>query len=410
MTEQSRPQVLVIGGGPAGLAAAETLTKGRCEVTLVDHMPSFGRKLLMAGRSGLNLTNAEQESAFLKRYGAAEDWLTPALSAFSPSMMTAWAEELGQPCFTGSSGRVFPKTMKASPLLRAWLKRLADRGVHFRAGMRWQGWNSNGDVVLMSRDSREEILTPDATVLALGGGSWTRLGSDGGWVSLLSAAGVPVAALRPANCGFHVEWSEGFRERFSGVPLKRIALSFAGETCRGEAVITDKGLEGGAVYTLSARLRDALERDGTAEVLLDLRPDFDVAQMTERLKRSRARESLSNRLRKALQLPSVAMGLLRETGEIPTDPERLAQRLKAIPIKLTATEPLERAISSAGGICRDGVDQRFMLKVLPGVFACGEMLDWEAPTGGYLLQAVMATGRAAGQGVLTWLAEREAVA
>lgn len=194
----------------------------------------------MAGRSGLNLTNAEQEIAFLKRYGAAEEWLTPALSAFSPSMMKAWAEELGQPCFTGSSGRVFPKTMKASPLLRAWLKRLSDRGVRFRAGMRWQGWNDRGNVVLMSRNGSEEILAPDATVLALGGGSWARLGSDGGWTSLLSAAGVPVAALRPANCGFHVEWSEGFKERFSGVPLKRIALSFAGETCRGEAVIDPK--------------------------------------------------------------------------------------------------------------------------------------------------------------------------
>ncbi|MCH4091231.1 TIGR03862 family flavoprotein [Acetobacter sp.] len=410
MTEQSRPQVLVIGGGPSGLAAAEILTGGHCEVTVVDHMPSFGRKFLMAGRSGLNLTNAEQETAFLQRYGAAQDWLAPALSAFSPSMMTVWAEELGQPCFTGSSGRVFPKAMKASPLLRAWLKRLADRGVHFRAGMRWQGWKSNGDVVLVSRNGSEETLRADATVLALGGGSWTRLGSDGGWVPLLSAAGVPVAALRPANCGFHVEWSEGFRERFSGAPLKRIALSFAAETCRGEAVITRKGLEGGAVYTLSALLRDALERDGTADVLLDLRPDFDVSQMTERLKRSRARESLSNRLRKALQLSPVAVGLLRETGEIPADPEQLAQRLKTIPIRLSATEPLERAISSAGGVCQSGVDQRFMLKELPGVFACGEMLDWEAPTGGYLLQAVIATGRAAGQGVLDWLAERELVA
>lgn len=410
MTEKSSPQIVVIGGGPAGLAAAEILTDGRCEVTVVDQMPSFGRKLLMAGRSGLNLTNAEDESTFSRRYGVAEQWLAPALSAFSASMMTTWADDLGQSCFTGSSGRVFPKAMKASPLLRAWLKRLAERGVHFRPGLRWQGWNDDGKIVLTARDGSEEILQADATVLALGGGSWARLGSDGGWVSLLSAAGIPVAPLRPANCGFHVEWSEGFRERFSGVPLKRIALSFAGESCRGEAVITEKGLEGGVVYALSARLRDALERDGTVEVLLDLRPDFDVAQMTDRLKRSRARESLSNRLRKALQLSSVAVGLLRETGEVPADPEGLARRLKAIPLRLTATEPLERAISSAGGVCQDAVDQRFMLKALPGVFVCGEMLDWEAPTGGYLLQAVMATGRAAGQGVLEWLAEREAVA
>ncbi|NHN89210.1 TIGR03862 family flavoprotein [Acetobacter conturbans] len=408
---QKKPNILVIGGGPAGLSAAEIVSaNGRAIVTVVDRMPTLGRKFLMAGRSGLNLTNAESETGFPKRYGNAQHWLVSAIAAFPPSAMIEWAETLGQPCFTGSSGRIFPKSMKGSPLLRAWIGRLAEQGVQFRAGLRWRGWNDQNEVILETREGHEETLSPDAVVLALGGGSWARLGSDGQWVSMLAARNVPLSPLRPANCGFLAEWTTPFADRFAGTPLKRIALSFAGETRRGEAVLTERGLEGGVVYALAVPVRDAIETRGEATVLVDLRPDLDVAVIVEKLKRVRPRESLTNRLRKAVQLPSVAVALLRESGIVPKDAESLAQRLKAVPVRLVATDSLDRAISTAGGVRQDAVDERFMLRAIPGVFVCGEMLDWEAPTGGYLLQAVMATGHAAGQGVLDWLAEREAVA
>ncbi|WP_373320748.1 TIGR03862 family flavoprotein [Acetobacter estunensis] len=397
--------VVVIGGGPSGLAAAEVLSDAGCDVTVIDRMPTMGRKLLMAGRSGLNLTNVEMGPSLLGRYGAAAEWLAPALAAFSPSDMVHWAEGLGQRCFTGSSGRVFPDAMKASPLLRAWLRRLAEQGVQFRTGLRWTGWNAQG-ALRFDGPTGEECVTPDVTVLALGGGSWARLGSDGHWTQVLLTRGVSVAPLRPANCGFRVEWSSAFRERFAGTPLKRVTLSFGGEKSRAEAVITERGLEGGGLYALAAPLREAIERDGEVVLRIDLRPDMDVTTVAERLSRVRARESLSNRLRKALPLPPVAVGLLREAGEVPSDTGALAHQIKALPVRLVGTDTLDRAISTAGGVRQEAVDQRFMLRALPGVFVCGEMLDWEAPTGGYLLQAVMATGRAAGKGALAWGREK----
>ena len=404
-------QVLIIGGGPAGLSAAEILSEnGTCSVCVVDQMSSFGRKFLMAGRSGLNLTNAEALPQFLARYGAAEEWLAPSIHAYSPSDMRLWAENLGQTCFTGSSGRVFPESMKGSPLLRAWMRRLDERGVQFRYGITWRGWTSTGEVVLLPRHGAEEHRTPDVTILALGGGSWARLGSDGKWMEQLAAHHVPLAPFRPANCGFRIDWSPTFVERFAGTPLKRIALSFGEEKRRGEATVTQRGIEGGLVYALAARLRDAIEKEGKATVFVDLRPDLSETVMAEKLKRTRARESLSNRLRKAVQLPPVAISLLRESGPLPADADALARRLKSLPLVLTATDERDRAISTAGGVKREAVDDRFMLKDMPGVFVCGEMLDWEAPTGGYLMQAVMATGRAAGQGALAWLAQRRAVA
>ncbi len=398
------PHIVVVGAGPAGLAAAETLAAAGCAVTVMDRMPSPGRKFLMAGRSGLNLTNAESGPAFLHRYGPAAGWLGPALAAFTPGMMVAWAEGLGQPCFTGSSGRVFPKAMKASPLLRAWLARLSASGVTLRSGTAWTGWDEGNQPTFAQKDGVSVVIPhADATLLALGGASWSRLGSDGAWAEIFIRKGIPLAPFRPANCGFTVAWSGILRERFAGTPLKRIALSFAGTTIRGEAVITRAGLEGGAVYALAAPLRDAIERDGSVTLSVDLRPDLDVVAFTDRLGKTRARESLSNRLRKAAQLPPVAIALLREAGPLPATDEGLARRIKAVPVRLIAPDDLERAISTAGGVPQSAVDAGFMLRAVPGTFVCGEMLDWEAPTGGYLLQACMATGRAAAQGALDWL-------
>ncbi|NHO31826.1 TIGR03862 family flavoprotein [Acetobacter fallax] len=396
--------IVIVGAGPAGLAAAEILATAGCVVTVTDRMPTAGRKLLMAGKSGLNLTNAEPEPHFLTRYGTAAPWLAPALADFTPKMMVAWAEDLGLPCFTGSSGRIFPKAMKASPLLRAWLARLNTLGVIFRPNTTWTGWNTDNHLTFTQKDgSPADIAPPDATILALGGASWSRLGSDGSWATLLLRQGIPLAPFRPANCGFHVVWSDILRDRFAGTPLKRIALTFNTVTIRGEAIITRTGIEGGALYALSAPLRDAIEQNGPTTVFLDLRPDLDLAILTDRFSKTRARESLSNRLRKAAQLPPVATALLREAGDLSTTPADLARRIKALPIRLTAPDSLDRAISTAGGVPQSAVDSHFMLHAIPGIFVCGEMLDWEAPTGGYLLQACMATGRAAALGALNWL-------
>jgi len=370
----SRQTASVIGGGPAGLIAAETLAQAGLAVTLYDRNPSVGRKFLMAGRGGLNLTHSEPLEGFLGRYGAARDFLAPLIALFTPSDLRDWAAGLGQQTFVGSSGRVFPESMKASPLLRAWLTRLTEQGVQFRSGYDWHG----------------EDLGTDATVLTLGGASYPRLGSDGGWVGILAARGVAVSPLRPANCGFHVKWSDVFRERFQGQPLKNVALSFAGRTLRGEIMITASGIEGGAVYALSASLRDSLP----AVLEIDLCPD--IADLPRRLSQPRRGQSQSNFLRKALGLSPLAINLLREAN-MP------AEQAHAVPLTLTATSGLERAISTAGGIALDELDENLMLKKLPGIFAAGEMLDWEAPTGGYLLQASFATGLAAARGVLNWL-------
>ncbi len=393
--------VAVIGAGPAGLMAAEQLARAGLRVSLYDRMPSPGRKLLMAGRGGLNLTHSEPLAAFLGRYGAAEAWLTPAIAAFPPDALRAWSAELGEPTFVGSSGRVFPVSKKASPLLRAWLRRLAGQGVQLLTRRDWVGWNPAGELLF----ANAETAQPDATILALGGASWPRLGGTGVWTEILAARQVAIAKLRPANCGFAVDWSEHFRTRFAGQPLKSVRLDFAGGSARGEAVITEYGIEGGAVYALSAALRDALQAGVPAVLHVDLRPDMRAAELAERLAGVRQRESLSNVLRKALHLSPAAIGLLREAAgaALSREPASLAALIKAVPLALRAAQPIERAISTAGGIAREELDAHFMLRRLPGVFAAGEMLDWEAPTGGYLLQATLATGLAAAEGAIKWL-------
>lgn len=400
------PHVVVIGAGPAGLMAAETLAAGGCRVTIHDRMPSPARKFLIAGRGGLNLTHSEPRARFLARYGAAADWLTPVLDAFPPGRLRAWASGLGEPTFVGSSGRVFPTSFKASPLLRAWLGRLDALGVRLASRQRWLGWTREGALRFETLEGDIEV-TADAVVLALGGASWPRLGSDGGWADILWEEAIEVAPLRAANSGARIGWSQAFGSRFAGAPLKRIALTIDGTSVRGEAMIDGAGLEGGAVYALSATLREAIARDGRAELRVDLRPDLTVEALAARLGRSRKGESMANRLRKAAGLAPAAAGLLREAGPLPAEPEALARRIKAVPLEVTGMASLERAISSAGGIVRSMVDDRLMLRARPGVFVAGEMLDWEAPTGGYLLQACFATGHAAACGVLARLGRTE---
>jgi len=375
--------------------AAETMAASGLSVTVFERMPSLGRKFLMAGRGGLNITHAEPITPFLRRYGEAAGWMAPYIEAFSPEALRAWCDGLGQPTYVGSSGRVFPTAMKASPLLRAWLKRLEGQSVKFVTRAQWTGWDEQGQ--LCFADGRN--FAAAATVLALGGASWPRLGADGGWAALL--ADVAITPLRPANCGFVSNWSAHFAQRFAGQPLKRITLSCAGQSVPGELVITAEGVEGGAVYALSALARELIARDGAAELHIDLRPDMSPEALTARLAGG-GRESLSNILRKRAGLSPVAIGLVQEakhTGSaLP-----LTSLIKALPLRLTATAGLARAISTAGGIAFEELDQNLMLCRHPAVFAAGEMLDWEAPTGGYLLQACLATGRAAGQGVVAWL-------
>ncbi|MBN9319257.1 MAG: TIGR03862 family flavoprotein [Caulobacterales bacterium] len=382
----------MIGGGPAGLIAAETLSARGARVTVYERMPSLGRKLLMAGRGGLNLTHSEPLDRFMARYGAA-DRIPPLIEAFPPRALVEWAESLGQPTFVGTSGRVFPKAMKASPLLRAWLRRLEGQGVSFRTRAEWRGWDEAGAL----RVEGLPPVRPDATILALGGASWPKLGSDGSWASILAERGVDLAPFRPANVGFKVAWSPLFAERFAGTPLKPLALSFEGRTVRGEAVVSGYGLEGGAIYALGAPLRDAIERDGKAVLKLDLAPDLGGDTLAARLARPRGGQSTSTFLRKAAGLTPVVIGLLREAfgGALPDD---LAAAIKAAPVTLTAPRGLERAISTAGGVAWSAVDEHLMLKAIPNVFVAGEMLDWEAPTGGYLLQACFASGVAAAEG------------
>jgi uncharacterized flavoprotein (TIGR03862 family) len=398
----------VIGSGPAGLIAAEKLAEAGVRVTVYDRMPAPGRKFLLAGRGGLNLTHSEALPQFLARYGDAPASLRRAIEAFSPEALRAWCEGLGQPTFVGSSGRVFPRSMKASPLLRAWLRRLNDLGVTFAFRHRWTGWDDDGRLRFEHGDER--ITTaPDVTVLALGGASWPRLGSDASWVPLLEARGVAIARLRPSNCGFVATWSDTFR-RFEGAPLKRIAIRFAGREVRGEAVVTRDGLEGGAIYALSAPIRDAIEAEGGATIAIDLRPDVSADALTQKLAAPRGKQSLANVLRKAAKLSPVAVGLLRETAGASLPAMRadaLAALIKSVPVRLVATQPIAKAISTAGGIAFDALDQRCMLKKCPGVFVAGEMLDWDAPTGGYLLQASFATGVAAAQGAVEWLQQNK---
>ena len=407
-TQSSQTRIAIIGAGPAGLMAAETIAQGGARVTVYDAMPSVGRKFLMAGRGGLNLTHSEPLPAFLSRYREARPMLVPAIEAFPPDRLRAWCEALGQPTFVGSSGRVFPKVLKASPLLRAWLRRLDAMGVRFSLRHRWTGWDEKARLLFQMSEGQIAVEAR-ATVLALGGASWPRLGSDGGWVETLGAKGVKVSSLEPANCGFTVAWSDVFRDRFEGEPLKSIALSFGGRTIRGEAVITKSGIEGGAVYALAADLREAILGSGRATLHIALRPDLQAAALFARLSAPRGKQTLSNWLRKTAQLSPVALGLLQETARVSgislssSSAEALAGQINDVPIELTGVAPIARAISSAGGINFDELGADFMIRRLPGVFAAGEMLDWEAPTGGYLLQACFATGVAAGRGVLKWI-------
>jgi uncharacterized flavoprotein (TIGR03862 family) len=400
--------VAVIGAGPAGLMAADVLSVGGVAVTVYDRMPSVGRKFLLAGRGGLNLTHSEELDRFLSRYGEARPHLEAAIRRFPPDALRAFSESHGQPTFVGSSGRVFPKALKASPLLRAWLRSLQARGVVFHMRHHWRGWNDAGELVFAS-PTGPVMSKPDATVLALGGASWPRLGSDGTWAEVLREQGVAVAPLKPANVGFAVAWSERFRTSFAGQPLKNIALSFEGHTVRGEAIVTRDGLEGGAVYALSAPLREAILRDGTAVLKLSLKPDLDSAALLARLERPRGKQSVSTYLRKSLGLSAVAIGLIHEAAmTAKTSPSALpaaalAELIGDLPVGLTGIRPIERAISTAGGVAFAELDERLMLRRKAGVFVAGEMLDWEAPTGGYLLQACFATGAAAADGVLEWL-------
>jgi uncharacterized flavoprotein (TIGR03862 family) len=383
--------------------AAEVMAEAGLAVTVLERMSSVGRKLLMAGRGGLNLTHSEDFDALLARYGAARPRLEAALTAFPPTALIAWCEGLGQRTFIGSSGRVFPTGLKASPLLRAWLARLGLLGVRIRTRQLWRGWDGAGGLCIEGPEGRS-ILAAQATVLALGGASWPRLGSDGLWTAYLPD--IAVRPLRPANCGFAVAWSQMFRSRFEGQPLKRIGLRFGDAALRGEALITRDGIEGGAIYSLSARLRDAIAADGPATLHVDLRPDLPAVALATRLDAPRRGQSLSTFLRKQAGLSPVAVGLVQEALHAGADGGSLAALVKSVPVRLLAPRPIARAISSAGGIAFDEIDESFMLRRRPGVFVAGEMLDWEAPTGGYLLQGAFSTGHAAGHGVLRWLREQ----
>lgn len=395
--------VAVIGAGPAGLMAAEVLASAGHAVTIYDRMPSPARKFLMAGRGGLNLTHSEEATRFLGRYGARAASLKPAFDAWPPQALIAWASGLGIETFTGSSGRVFPRTMKASPLLRAWLKRLDGLGVRLALRHDWRGFDEAGALVF---DHAGEAITiaADATVLALGGASWPRLGSNGAWTGILAREGVDIAPFEAANCGVIIPWSLHVA-KFAGEPLKRIALTIEGQTIRGEAVITAIGLEGGAVYAGASLIRERARQDGSALLTLDLRPDIALGEIAARLARPRGKATVSNFLRKGLALTPACLALLREPGPMPSAAGELAARIKALPLRVAGCAGLERAISSAGGVRFEAVDGHLMLRARPGVFVAGEMLDWEASTGGYLLQATFATAVLAAKGAAEWLVQ-----
>jgi len=406
MPQPSSSRVAIIGGGPAGLMAAEVLGQAGVNVDLYDAMPSVGRKFLLAGVGGMNITHAEDYAAFVSRYGERAGDLRPLLDAFSPDSLREWIHGLGIDTFVGSSGRVFPSDMKAAPLLRAWLKRLRESGVQLHTRQRWLGWDEHGALRIAGPQGETQVEA-NATLLALGGGSWARLGSDGAWVPLLQNRGIAIAPLQPANCGFEVAgWSEHLREKFAGAPLKTVSLALPGEAPRkGEFVLTATGIEGSLVYALSAPIRNTINRDGVATVLLDLLPDRTLTQIASALARPRGSQSMAKHLHRQLKLDGVKAALLRELTDATTfqAPQALAAAIKALPIRLVRPRPLDEAISSAGGVPFEDLDEGLMLRRLPGVFCAGEMLDWEAPTGGYLLTACFASGRAAAEGMLRWL-------
>ncbi len=404
-TADTLANAVVIGGGPAGLMAAEVLAQAGVQVDLYDAMPSVGRKFLLAGKGGLNLTHSEPFDRFIARYGERRAQLEPALLGFDPAALREWVHGLGIQTFVGSSGRVFPSDMKAAPLLRAWLQRLRRQGVRFHMRQRWLGFDAVA--LRLASPAGEQCVNADATVLALGGASWSRLGSDGAWLPLLEQRGVAVAALQPSNCGFDVaRWSEFFRTRFAGQPLKNVALSFGTFHQIGECVVTETGVEGSLVYAASGPLRDQILANGSATAQIDLLPQrrFDFVQAE--VARPRGSRSLSTHLKSRLGIDGVKAALLHEL--LPRsafdDAAALAAGIKALPLTLAAPRPIDEAISSAGGVSFDAVTERLMLHALPGVFCAGEMLDWEAPTGGYLLSACLAQGRVAGQAAADWLA------
>jgi uncharacterized flavoprotein (TIGR03862 family) len=407
MADARAGTVAVIGGGPAGLMAAEVLSQGGVRVDVYDAMPSVGRKFLMAGKGGLNLSHAEPREQFLGRYRDRRTFVEPWLNAFGAVELRAWARDLGVETYVGSSGRIFPSDMKAAPLLRAWLHRLRATGVRFHMRHRWLGLTEGGSLRFATPDGEVAVRT-DAVVLALGGGSWARLGSDGAWLPVLEELGVAVAPLRPANCGFDVPWSEHFRTKFAGQPVKSVAATFAGERRMGEFVVTEHGVEGGLIYALSARLRDAIEANGYADLEIDLLPGKSYERVLADVAHPRGSRSMASHLQSRVGVAGVKAGLLREC--VPKEdfgvPPGLTLAIKSLKLRLVSPRPIDEAISSAGGVRFDALDEHLMLREKPGVFCAGEMLDWEAPTGGYLLTACLASGHAVGQGVLDWLAAR----
>jgi len=408
--------VAIIGGGPAGLMAAETAAAAGLQVDVFDAMPSVGRKFLLAGRGGLNITHSEPFAAFAGRYGQRRAQIEPMIAAFGPQALREWVERLGVSTFVGSSGRVFPAEMKAAPLLRAWLQRLREAGVRFHVRHRWTGWNADGCLLFTTPNGLRQHRA-DACVLALGGGSWARLGSDGTWVPALTGLGVGVAPLRPANCGFIAGspradgaegWSAHFRERFAGQPLKSVSIRVEGADAPplpGEAMITANGIEGSLIYALSASIRERIEQDGSATLSIDLAPGRSAERVAAEVAHPRGARSLASHLQSRVGIAGIKMALLREcmSADVLDDPASLAAAIKALPLRLIAPRPLDEAISSAGGVLFEEMDEHLMLLKRPGVFCAGEMLDWEAPTGGYLLTACFASGITAGTGVIKWL-------
>ena len=421
-------RVAVIGGGPAGLMAAEALASGGVQIDVYDAMPSVGRKFLMAGKGGMNITHSEPLEAFLGRYGARREQIAALLDMFGPDALRAWLHKLGVETFVGSSGRVFPTDMKAAPMLRAWLHRLRESGVRFHMRHKWVGWdasdgagdegtrntergNSPQQTLLFMTPTGEQQVRADAVIFALGGGSWPRLGSDAAWVPLMTARDVPVAPLLPANCGFDANWSDYFRERFAGQPVKPVSITLIdtdgnAQHRQGEFVVTETGIEGSLVYALSAAVRERILTDGEVTIMLDLAPALTAQRVLDEVTRPRGSRSMSTHLQSRIGLGGVKLGLLHEalSKEAFADTALLAQTIKALPLKLVRPRPIEEAISSAGGVPFEALDARLMIGHLPGAFCAGEMLDWEAPTGGYLLTACFASGLAAGRGALAYLA------
>jgi len=400
--------VAIIGGGPAGLMAAEVLSEQGVKVDVYDSMPSLGRKFLLAGKSGLNLTHSEPFEKFISRYGDQKKEIEKWLMDFTPDDLREWARGLGVETFVGTSGRVFPVEMKASPLLRAWLKRLDKSGVNFYLRHRWVGWNEDKSLKFETPAGIKNIKS-DAVILALGGGSWARLGSDGAWSHWLSQAGVKVNALKPSNCGFDVAWSPIFKEKFDGQPIKSVILSFGDFHQQGEFIVTKEGVEGSLIYAASALMRDEILANGKAVMLLDLAPDKTEPQLVEKLSKPRGSRSMANHLEKTVGMKGVKAGLLREfiSKDDFGNMGQLAFYIKQVPVPLIAARPLDEAISTAGGVMFESLDENLMIRELPGIFCAGEMLDWEAPTGGYLLTACFASGRKAGLGMTSWLESRK---